>query len=43
MELDLQQQQQDEAAAQAEPATNGAAPAGTPGSMIVFQNVTKIY
>ena len=43
MELDLQQQQQDDAAAQAEPATNGAAPAGTPGSMIVFQNVTKIY
>ena len=42
-ELDLQQQQQDDAAAQAEPATNGAAPAGTPGSMIVFQNVTKIY
>jgi cell division transport system ATP-binding protein len=42
-ELDLQQQQQDDSAAQADPATNGAAPAGTPGSMIVFQNVTKIY
>ena len=42
-ELDLQQQQQDDAAAEAEPATNGAAPAGTPGSMIVFENVTKIY
>ena len=42
-ELDLQQQQQNGAVADAESATNGAAPAGTPGSMIVFQNVTKIY
>ena len=43
MELDLQQQQQDGASAEAEQSTNGTAPAGTPGSMIVFQNVTKIY
>ena len=43
MELDLQQQQQDGAPVEAEQSTNGAAPAGTPGSMIVFQNVTKIY
>ncbi|MDX6448779.1 MAG: cell division transport system ATP-binding protein [Gaiellaceae bacterium] len=43
-ELDLQQQQQNGASADAESSTtNGAAPAGTPGSMIVFQNVTKIY
>ena len=42
-ELDLQQQQQDDAAAEAEPATNGAAPGLSPGAMIVFQNVTKIY
>ncbi len=42
-ELDLQQQQQDGAAAEAESATNGAAPAVPSGAMIVFQNVTKIY
>jgi len=42
-ELDLQQQQQDGAAAEAESATNGAAPVAPSGAMIVFQNVTKIY
>jgi cell division transport system ATP-binding protein len=42
-ELDLQQQQENGVAADAEPATNGAAPAAGPGAMIVFQNVTKIY
>jgi cell division transport system ATP-binding protein len=42
-ELDLQQQQQDDAAAEAEPATNGAGPVASSGAMIVFQNVTKIY
>ena len=42
-ELDLQQQQQNGAVADAESATNGAAPAGTPGSMIVFDSVTKVY
>ena len=42
-ELDLQQQQQDGAAAEAESATNGAVPVAPSGAMIVFQNVTKIY
>jgi cell division transport system ATP-binding protein len=42
-ELDLQKQQQNGAAADAESATNGAAPASSSGAMIVFQNVTKIY
>ena len=42
-ELDLPQQQQDGAAAEAESATNGAAPVAPSGAMIVFQNVTKIY
>ena len=42
-ELDLQKQQQNGAAADAESATNGAAPAPASGAMIVFQNVTKIY
>jgi cell division transport system ATP-binding protein len=42
-ELDLQQQQHDDGAAEAEPATNGAGPAASSGAMIVFQNVTKIY
>jgi len=42
-ELDLQLQQQNGAAADAESATNGAAPAPSSGAMIVFQNVTKIY
>ena len=42
-ELDLQQQQQDGATAEAESATNGAGPPPSPGAMIVFQNVTKIY
>jgi cell division transport system ATP-binding protein len=42
-ELDLQQQQENGAVADAESATNGAAPAGSSGAMIVFQNVTKIY
>ena len=42
-ELDLQQQQQNGAVADAESATNGTAPVGPSGAMIVFQNVTKIY
>ncbi|MDQ5822380.1 MAG: cell division ATP-binding protein FtsE [Actinomycetota bacterium] len=42
-ELDLQQQQQDDVAAEAAPDTNGAGPLGAPGAMIVFQGVTKIY
>ncbi len=42
-ELDLQQQQQNGAAAEAGSTTNGAEPVPSSGAMIVFQNVTKVY